>query len=77
MKDYKDNLAGFANRLNADNIKTPIQQVKPIIIKEEEVQLNVELPKSLLKVIKKTCLEKDLKIKEFVIHALQSHLNSF
>lgn len=74
MKDYKDNLAGFANRLKVNNTTNPIQQVKPIITKEEEVQLNVELPKSLLKEIKKACLERELKIKEFVIQALEKQL---
>ena len=76
MKDYKDQLGDFANRFKAEKVKASIQQVKPIITvqKEAEVQLNVELPRNLLKTLKSMCVEHDLKIKEFIVQAIRNEI---
>ena len=76
MKDYKDQLGDFASRFKAEKVKASIQQVMPIIPvqKEAEVQLNVELPKNLLKTLKSICIEHDLKIKEFIVQAIRNEI---
>ena len=76
MKDYKDQLGDFASRFKAEKVKASIQQVKPILTvqKEAEVQLNVELPRNLLKTLKSMCVEHDLKIKEFIVQAIKNEI---
>ncbi|MFD2148727.1 hypothetical protein [Mucilaginibacter antarcticus] len=53
MTDYKNKLGNLADRLKNEEPKTPIQEVNPvknnISGKEEEGQLNVWIPKTLLK----------------------------
>ncbi len=80
MEDYKKKLGGLADKLKKDPPNTPIQEVHPVKIveetKESEAQLNVWIPKSLLKKMKGYGLEHDLSLKDINILALQSFLNT-
>jgi hypothetical protein len=79
MEDYKKKLGGLADKLKKDPPKTPIQEVHPVKSvedpKEAEAQLNVWIPKSLLKKMKGYGIEHDLSLKDINIQALQSFLN--
>lgn len=78
MEDYKKKLGGLADKLKQDPPKTPIQEVHPVKDvgepKEAEAQLNVWIPKSLLKTMKGYGIEHDLSLKDINILALQSFL---
>jgi len=78
MEDYKKKLGGLADKLKKDSPKTPIQEVHPVKEieepKEAEAQLNVWIPKSLLKKMKGYGIEHDLSLKDINILALQSFL---
>ena len=79
MEDYTKKLGGLADKLKKEPPNTPIQEVHPIKIveetKESEAQLNVWIPKSLLKKMKGYGLDHDLSLKDINIQALQSFLN--
>jgi predicted HicB family RNase H-like nuclease len=76
MNKYSEKLGGLANRLKEETPKTPIQEVKPIpTAKKEESQLNVWIPKDLLKQVKVHGAETDLSLKEITIKALEQYLN--
>lgn len=79
MEDYKKKLGGLADKLKKDPPKTPIQEVHPVKpveeLKEAEAQLNVWIPKSLLKKMKGYGIDHDLSLKDINILALQSFLN--
>ncbi|WP_187264667.1 hypothetical protein [Pontibacter beigongshangensis] len=74
----KDKLVGMANKLKLDKPKTPIQEVSPIrtkeAAKEETAQLNVWIPKELVKKMKIYGLENDLSLKEITTKALNDYL---
>ncbi|MFD2148665.1 hypothetical protein [Mucilaginibacter antarcticus] len=78
MTDYKNKLGNLADRLKNEEPKTPIQEVNPvknnISGKEEEGQLNVWIPKTLLKKIKNYGVEQELSQKEIAIRALEKYL---
>jgi len=79
MTKYQDKLSGFAERLKTEEIKTPIQEVKPVERiqqkpSESEVQLNIWIPKSLMKKIKQKSLDKDISIKDFVTESIAFYL---
>jgi len=79
MTKYQDKLSGFAERLKTEEIKTPIQEVKPVERiqqkpSEPEVQLNIWIPKSLMKKIKQKSLDKDISIKDFVTESIAFYL---
>lgn len=80
MTDYKDKLNSFATRLKSESTLGPIQEVRPRVTKktcnEEETQLNVWIPISLLKSLKKYSIEKDTTVKEFVIDAIKKQLEN-
>lgn len=80
MTDYKNKLGGLANRLKEEHPKTPIQEVKPVknstLEKLPEGQLNVWIPKTLLKRIKGYGVENELTQKEITILALERLLSS-
>ncbi len=69
---------GLANRLKSEQPKTPIQEVKPVAIKEiakaEIAQLNVWIPKDLVKRMKSYGIEKELSLKEITTLALEAYL---
>lgn len=79
MTDYKNKLGGLANRLKEEHPKTPIQEVAPVksrsADKLPEGQLNVWIPKTLLKAMKSYGVEKELTQKDITILALQQLLN--
>lgn len=78
MADYKEKLGGLANRLKTEQPKTPIQEVTPIKAvaenKPDTAQLNVWIPKALLKKMKILGLEQELSLKEITIKALEAYL---
>jgi len=80
MTDYKDKLGGLADKLKKDTPKTPIQEVHPIrqsaAVKEDEAQLNVWIPKTLLKRMKSYGIEYDASLKEISIDALKFFLEA-
>ncbi|MXV52445.1 hypothetical protein GS399_15830 [Pedobacter sp. HMF7647] len=78
MTDYKNKLGNLANKLKTEQPKMPIQEVTPIKqkIKEEEAQLNVWIPKVLLKKVKSHGIEHDLSLKEMAIQALTAYINA-
>lgn len=80
MTDYKDKLGGLADKLKKDKPKTPIQEVHPIrqsgALKEEEAQLNVWIPRALLKRVKSYGVEYDTSLKDISIDALKLFLDA-
>jgi hypothetical protein len=80
MTDYKDKLGGLADKLKKDAPKTPIQEVHPIrqsaAVKEDEAQLNVWIPKALLKRMKSYGIEYDASLKDISIDALKFFLDA-
>jgi hypothetical protein len=78
MTEYKDKLNSFASRLKTEPALGTMQEVRPKTIKtipkEVETQLNIWIPKSLMKTLKKNSIEKDVTIKDSVIEAIKKHL---
>jgi len=76
--DYKERMGGLANRLKSEQPKTPIQEVKPIVVKEEAkiatAQLNVWIPKELVKRMKSYGIEKELSLKDITTQAIEAYL---
>lgn len=79
MNDYKSKLGNLANRLTKEEPKTPIQEVSPVksraMEKEPEGQLNVWIPKKLLKRMKSFGVERELTQKDIAIMALDKYLS--
>ena len=79
MTDYKNKLGNLADRLKKEEPKTPIQEVSPVKgraeEKEPEGQLNVWIPKKLLKRMKSFGVEKELTQKDIAILALEKYLS--
>ena len=80
MTDYKDKLGGLADKLKKETPKTPIQEVHPVrqnvIAKEDEAQLNVWIPKVLLKRMKSYGVEYEQSLKDISIDALKFFLDA-
>ena len=80
MTDYKDKLGGLADKLKKETPKTPIQEVHPVrqnvIAKEDEAQLNVWIPKGLLKRMKSYGVEYEQSLKDISIDALKFFLDA-
>ena len=78
MNDYKSKLGDLATKLKNEQPKMPIQEVNLIKSqgqsKVEEGQLNVWIPKSLLKKMKSHGIETDLSLKDITIKALEAYL---
>jgi hypothetical protein len=76
--DYKERMGGLANRLKSEQPKTPIQEVKPVAVKEEAkietAQLNVWIPKDLVKRMKSYGIESDLSLKDITTQAIEAYL---
>ncbi|MGI4751594.1 MAG: hypothetical protein ACRYFB_13260 [Janthinobacterium lividum] len=79
MTDYKNKLGGLADRLKKEEPKTPIQEVSPVknkvIDKEPEGQLNVWIPKTLLKKMKTYGVNQEKSQKDITISALEEFLS--
>ncbi len=80
MADYKSKLGNLADKLKKEEPKTPIQEVAPVkaqpIEKEPEGQLNVWIPRKLLKKMKTHGVEEELSLKEITILALEKYLEA-
>jgi predicted metal-dependent phosphotriesterase family hydrolase len=75
--EFEDKLQGFANRVKTEPVQLPIQKVTPIQLTtspKEEQQLNVWIPKDLMKRLKVKGAETDKSLKEMVIEALERFL---
>jgi len=70
--EYADKLQGFADRVKTEPVQLPVQKVMPVQPTEtkEEQQLNVWIPKDLMKRLKVKGAETDQSLKEMVIEAL-------
>ncbi|WP_342647903.1 hypothetical protein [Mucilaginibacter sp. CSA2-8R] len=79
MADYKSKLGNLADKLKKEEPKTPIQEVAPVkaqaTAKEPEGQLNVWIPRKLLKKMKTHGIEEELSLKEITILALEKYLD--
>ena len=80
MTKYQDKLGRFAERLKSDSTEAPLQEVKPIVQKvtpktETEVQLNVWIPKSLMKKVKQKSIDNDKTLKDLVTEAVILYLD--
>lgn len=79
MADYKSKLGNLADKLRKEEPRTPIQEVAPIKpkapAKEPEGQLNVWIPRHLLKKMKSHGVEQELSLKDITILALQKYLS--
>ena len=76
-KDYTDKLQGFADRVKTEPVQLPVQKVMPVQSAngdKDEQQLNVWIPKDLMKRLKVKGAETDSSLKEMVITALNSFL---
>lgn len=78
MEDYKNKLNSLAGKLKQEP-QTPIQQVQPVKTqsgKEVEVQLNIWIPRGLMKEIKTYGLANDTSQKDITIDALKCYLKT-
>ena len=76
-RDYTDKLQGFADRVKTEPVQLPVQKVTPVQATngtKDEQQLNVWIPKYLMKRLKVKGAETDQSLKEMVINALNSFL---
>jgi hypothetical protein len=78
--NYKNKLSGFAERLKTEPAVVSIQEVNPVknsvpAEKIEEIQLNVWIPKTLMKQMKAKGLYIDKSMKDMVTEALSDYLN--
>ncbi len=74
---FVDKLQGFADRVKTDPVQLPVQKVTPVqpaANPKEEQQLNVWIPKDLMKRLKVKGVEVDKSLKEMVIEALTNFL---
>jgi hypothetical protein len=70
---FSDKLQGFADRVKTEPVQLPVQKVTPVqgtASPKEEQQLNVWIPKDLMKRLKVKGAETDQSLKEMVIEAL-------
>ncbi len=71
---FTDKLQGFADRIKTEPVQLPMQKVTPVeptASPKEEQQLNVWIPKDLMKRLKVKGVETDQSLKEMVIEALK------
>ena len=69
---FADKLQGFADRVKTEPVQLPVQKVTPVepAASPKEQQLNVWIPKDLMKRLKVKGVETDKTLKEMVIEAL-------
>jgi len=72
---FADKLQGFADRVKTEPVQLPIQKVMPVepsvTSPREEQQLNVWIPRDLMKRLKVKGAETDMSLKEMVTEALK------
>lgn len=74
---YASKLQGFADRVKTEPVQLPVQKITPLepaAIQKEEQQLNVWIPKNLMKRLKVRGIEADKSLKEMVTEALELFL---
>lgn len=74
---FADKLQGFADRVKTEPVQLPVQKVMPVGLvasPKEEQQLNVWIPKDLMKRLKVKGAEADKSLKELVTEALKQFL---
>ena len=74
---FSDKLQGFADRVKTEPVQLPIQIVTPTqatISSKEEQQLNVWIPKDLMKRLKVKGVETDQSLKEMVVEAIRQYI---
>lgn len=74
---FADKLQGFADRVKTEPVQLPVQKVTPVepaASPKEEQQLNVWIPKDLMKRLKVKGAEADKSLKEMVTEALEKFL---
>ena len=74
---FADKLQGFADRVKTEPVQLPVQKV--MLVQEtaspkEEQQLNVWIPKDLMKRLKVKGAETDQSLKEMVTEALSQYV---
>lgn len=78
MSEYKNKLGEMAERLKKQEPRPPLQEISPVKVvsaeKNIEAQLNVWIPKDLIKKMKTYGIERELTQKEIAILALESFL---
>lgn len=74
--EYNQKRNELAERLKNQPSETPIQKVEPIkeTEKVQEQQLNVWIPKTLMKRLKNVAVEQDKSLKEIIIELIDKHL---
>ena len=74
---FADKLQGFADRVKTEPVQLPVQKVTPVepaASPKEEQQLNVWIPKDLMKRLKVKGAEADKSLKEMVTEALNHYV---
>lgn len=74
---FADKLQGFADRVKTEPVQLPVQKVtlvQPADSPKEEQQLNVWIPKDLMKRLKVKGAETDKSLKEMVTEAISQFL---
>ena len=74
---FADKLQGFADRVKTEPVQLPVQKVMPTqetANPKEEQQLNVWIPKNLMKRLKVKGAETDQSLKEMVTEALSQYI---
>lgn len=74
---FAEKLQGFADRVKTEPVQLPVQKVTPVepaASPKEEQQLNVWIPKDLMKRLKVKGAEADKSLKEMVTEALEQFL---
>jgi hypothetical protein len=79
MSSYKERMGGLANKLKSEQPKMPIQEVRQVSVKKEAkvetAQLNVWIPKDLVKRMKSHGIEKELSLKDIATQAIEAYLD--
>lgn len=74
---FADKLQGFADRLKTEPAQVPVQKVMPVELStssREDQQLNVWIPKDLMRRLKVKGAETDKSLKEMVTEALEQFI---
>ena len=74
---FADKLQSFADRVKTEPVQLPVQKVTPVepaASPKEEQQLNVWIPKDLVKRLKVKGAETDQSLKEMVTEALSQYI---
>ena len=75
MAEYNEKLNSFKERINAAPAKIPTQEIRQVEIKvQDEVQLNVWIPKQVLHQLKLKSVIDNMSIKQMVQIAVENYL---